>query len=105
MTESQQVRKEAEGLALFAKTAADNALASIKSLMTPSGIASLFCELSDEDQARTIVEIGRIMETWPGGGRTMQAHMVGRKMKEAGTFGYSGKEFVREVAEAFGEFP
>ena len=71
-----------------------------KEIVTPRAIAELFCDLDDEKQAQFFIECGEIMKTWKGGGRPLQACLIGSHLRTCACSTFEARELVREIAEA-----
>lgn len=67
---------------------------------TIAQLADAFCQLTDDDQAQFFIECARIMQSWGGAHRAMQAHYIGRHLRDCQCSTYEARELVREIAEA-----
>lgn len=66
----------------------------------PAALARAFCRLDDDGQARFFVEAARIMAEWPGAGMDMQAHYIGRHLRDCECSTPGGRDLVRLIADA-----
>lgn len=72
---------------------------------TPMELAVEFCEMADENQAQFFIDVAELMKKWPAHGRSMQAHYIGRHLRNCACSTYEARELVREIAEAVESAP
>ena len=69
--------------------------------LTPVHLAEAFCELDDEAQAQFFIEAARIMSAWPDvAARVMQAHAIGRHLRDCACSTYEARALVQDIAES-----
>lgn len=93
-------QEDALGAALRDAAAAVERARDLMGDADPSLLARAFCRLDDDGQAQFFVEAARIMATWAGAGMDMQAHYIGRHLRDCECSTPGGRELVRLIADA-----
>lgn len=63
-------------------------------------LAARFCRLNDDAQARFFVEAARLMDGWGPAKASMQAHYIGRHLKECACSTSDARNLIESIAEA-----
>ena len=69
---------------------------------TPLELASAFCEMDDDGQAKFFVECARIAGTWTSAYAGMQWHLVGRHLRDCECSTEEARDMVKEICEGIG---
>lgn len=68
--------------------------------LTLDQLAGLFVELDDDSQAQFFVKVAAHMSTWTEHERNMQAHYIGRHLRDCKCSTEDARELVSAIAES-----
>ena len=71
--------------------------------LTLEQLAGLFVELDDDSQAKFFVEVARLMQGWTPHERNMQAHYIGRHLRDCACSTEEARELVAGIAESMAD--
>lgn len=71
--------------------------------VSPALLAAAFCQMTEDDQARTIQAIGALTAQWGAMARDTQAIRIGEWLRDHDDATHYGKQFVRDIAAAMKE--
>jgi len=74
----------------------------VEAEFTPLMLAEAFCDMNDEDQAQSFIEVTALMGRWGPGKRSMQAHYIGEHLRVCACSNEATRDFVQEIAEVAG---